>query len=68
MWMANGATWFFGQPPEHWNPWMQLIRAGFDSEVQRRFRLELVTVRLAAKPITMTINTSANNLPVSVAA
>jgi hypothetical protein len=28
MWIANGATWFFGQSPEHWNPWMQLIEAG----------------------------------------
>jgi hypothetical protein len=27
MWIANGANWFFGAPPEHWNPWMQLIQA-----------------------------------------
>lgn len=29
MWVAGGATWFFGQQPEHWNPWTQLILAGF---------------------------------------
>jgi hypothetical protein len=27
MWIANGANWFFGAPPEHWNPWKQLIDA-----------------------------------------
>ncbi len=35
MWIASGANWFFGAPPEHWNPWMQLIKAGLD--VPRRF-------------------------------
>jgi hypothetical protein len=28
MWIAGGANWFFGRAPEHWNPWIQLIRAG----------------------------------------
>jgi hypothetical protein len=28
MWIAGGANWFFGEPPRHWNPWMQLIEAG----------------------------------------
>jgi hypothetical protein len=27
MWIATGAAWFFGRPPEHWNPWMQLLNA-----------------------------------------
>lgn len=27
MWIAGGANWFFGRPPEGWNPWLQLIRA-----------------------------------------
>jgi hypothetical protein len=27
IWIASGANWFFGAPPEHWNPWMQLLRA-----------------------------------------
>ncbi len=30
MWIANGGHWFYGNAPEHWNPWMQLIRAGLD--------------------------------------
>jgi len=24
-WLANGAGWFFGNPPVGWNPYMQLI-------------------------------------------
>jgi hypothetical protein len=24
-WLAGGANWFFGRPPEGWNPWVQLI-------------------------------------------
>lgn len=27
MWIAGGANWFFGRPPEGWNPWLQLINA-----------------------------------------
>jgi hypothetical protein len=29
MWIAGGANWFFGRPPEGWNPWLQFIQAGF---------------------------------------
>jgi hypothetical protein len=25
MWVADGAFWFFGNPPANWNPWKQLI-------------------------------------------
>jgi hypothetical protein len=35
MWIATGANWFFGAPPDHWNPWMQLINAQL--EVPRPF-------------------------------
>lgn len=28
MWIAAGARWFFGRAPEHWNPWVQLMKAG----------------------------------------
>jgi hypothetical protein len=28
-WIAGGARWFFGRPPEHWNPWVQLLVAGY---------------------------------------
>jgi hypothetical protein len=33
MWIAGGAHWFFGEPPRHWNPWVQLIEAGFGEYV-----------------------------------
>jgi len=26
-WLANGAHWFFEQPPIYWNPYGQLLRA-----------------------------------------
>lgn len=26
MWIANGANWFFGNPPLGWNPYLQLIK------------------------------------------
>jgi hypothetical protein len=26
MWISEGARWFFGRPPEHWNPWIQLMK------------------------------------------
>ena len=29
LWVACGANWFFGKAPEHWNPWIQLLKAGF---------------------------------------
>jgi len=28
MWVASGAYWFFGKPPQNWDPWMQLIEGG----------------------------------------
>lgn len=28
MWIAAGPYWFFGRPPDNWNPWMQLIEGG----------------------------------------
>jgi hypothetical protein len=33
MWIAGGANWFFGRPPEGWNPWLQLIDAGLYANV-----------------------------------
>src|SRR4030095_7134753 len=38
IWISNGAHWFFGNPPAHWNPWMQLIDAGLQAWVPRHFR------------------------------
>ena len=37
MWVAGGANWFFGRAPEHWNPWMQLLRAGLGMSLPRLF-------------------------------
>ena len=33
MWIAAGPYWFFGRPPDHWNPWMQLIEGGHPEAV-----------------------------------
>jgi hypothetical protein len=33
MWIAGGAVWFFGQSPEDWNPWTQLVLAGLTGSV-----------------------------------
>lgn len=33
MWIADDATWFFGNPPIRWNPWMQLIVGGHPEAV-----------------------------------
>lgn len=38
IWIANGANWFFGNPPESWNPWVQLINAGLAAWLPLRFR------------------------------
>jgi hypothetical protein len=35
MWVAGGARWFFGNPPPHWDPWMQLINAGHQEVVPK---------------------------------
>jgi len=36
IWISNGGNWFFGAPPAHWNPWMQLIDAGLGALVPFR--------------------------------
>jgi hypothetical protein len=33
MWIASGAQWFFRTPPDYWNPYLQLIKAGLVSFV-----------------------------------
>jgi len=33
MWIAGDARWFFGNPPPYWNPWLQLIDAGYTNIV-----------------------------------
>jgi hypothetical protein len=33
MWVAGGANWFFGRPPDRWNAWVQLINAGLGAFV-----------------------------------
>jgi hypothetical protein len=38
MWIAGGASWFFGQAPENWNPWTQLILAGLTGSVPGDFQ------------------------------
>lgn len=47
MWVAGGANWFFGRPPDHWNPWVQLLKAGLvpATYVPRPF----ITLRLRAQ-------------------
>ena len=30
-----GARWFFGNPPVHWNPWLQLIMARLQSDIPK---------------------------------
>jgi hypothetical protein len=42
MWIASGANWFFGNAPEHWNPWIQLISAGLALYVPSQFRMPFV--------------------------
>lgn len=32
-WIRRSAPWFYRQPPTNWNPWMQLIRAGYGAAV-----------------------------------
>jgi hypothetical protein len=38
MWIAGGASWFFGQVPDQWNPWIQLILAGFTGSISGTFQ------------------------------
>ncbi len=28
-WIADGADWFFGKPPDNWSPWAQLAKTSF---------------------------------------
>jgi hypothetical protein len=28
-WIARGMHWFFGRPPQTWNPQVQLLAAGY---------------------------------------
>lgn len=42
MWVASGAEWFLARPPLAWNPWLQLIMAGFSYDLP--FRVDMVTV------------------------
>jgi len=32
-WINGGVTWFFGNPPVGWNPWVQLEEAGYAYEI-----------------------------------
>jgi len=32
-WINRGARWFFRNPPEGWNPWLQLIEGGAARDV-----------------------------------
>jgi hypothetical protein len=40
MWIAGGANWFFGRPPDGWNPWEQLIKGNLVGWVPR-FSIDL---------------------------
>lgn len=52
MWTACGAQWFFGRPPEGWNPWKQLIDGGHPESVPRQ-PLRVVTAPTIASPPTV---------------
>jgi hypothetical protein len=39
MWVATGAHWFFGKSPERWNPWLQLIRGGYEYALAPRISI-----------------------------
>lgn len=39
-WIANGANWFFNNPPSGWNPWNQLIVGELAADIP--FRVEVV--------------------------
>jgi hypothetical protein len=36
-WIARDGAWFFRNPPPLWNPWMQLINAGYGAWVPKLF-------------------------------
>jgi hypothetical protein len=46
MWVAGGANWFFGRAPEHWNPWLQLLRA--DRSLAAHFPVPILGVYFRA--------------------
>lgn len=35
IWIAAGPNWFFGNPPPHWNPYLQLSAVGLASMTPR---------------------------------
>lgn len=35
MWVAAGARWFFRTAPAYWNPYLQLVKAGFNFGVPK---------------------------------
>jgi hypothetical protein len=43
-WLANGAVWFFGNPPLGWNPYLQLIKGNLTD------RCVLLAVSTSAAP------------------
>lgn len=50
MWIAGGANWFFGRPPDKWNPWLQLLKYG-SGMFMPSFGIEIrMTVNATAKP------------------
>lgn len=38
-WIANGAQWFYKQPPGGWDPWSQLVAGGRPDLVPERVSL-----------------------------
>jgi len=45
-WINSGAKWFFENPPENWNPWIQLSRGGHPDAVP--FRVQSASGPVAA--------------------
>ena len=37
-WINSGAKWFFENPPENWNPWIQLLEGGHPDAVPFRIQ------------------------------
>jgi hypothetical protein len=63
MWIAGGANWFFGRPPEHWNPWWQLIDGGLGMFVPEQLRAPSIDSRLVANTIDYRLVANANVAP-----
>lgn len=49
MWIAGGTRWFFGRPPEGWNPWTQLLVAGRGAFIPSEFRAVRLQVKTSAE-------------------